>query len=145
MKCILKGGINLSSLKKSPSKTISSYIIHGLIVRAISAQNTNNANDSEYRRQTEFRPIGGRKGWGGGGRKGWGGGAEGLRGEAGRKGWGGGRGEEHEYPVFHLFLSLTRRFKGVDSSFPRRFSMQRLEIFVNQPRFVEGLITLCIG
>ena len=77
MKCILKGGINLSSLKKSPSKTISSYIIHGLIVRAISAQNTNNANDSEYRRQTEFRPIGGRKGWGGG--------AEGLGG-AGRKG-----------------------------------------------------------
>ena len=89
MKCILKGGINLSSLKKSPSKTISSYIIHGLIVRAISAQNTNNANDSEYRRQTEFRPIGGRKGWGGGGRvgggrKGWGGGAEGLGGGGGR-------------------------------------------------------------
>ena len=42
---------------------------------------------------------GGRKGWGGGaegGRKGWGGGAEGLG--------GGGGGEEHEYPVFHLFL-----------------------------------------
>ena len=77
MKCILKGGINLSYLKKSPSKTISSYIIHGLIVRAISAQNTNNANDSEYRRQTEFRPIGGRKGGGGGG---------GRVGGAGRKG-----------------------------------------------------------
>ena len=91
MKCILKGGINLSSLKKSPSKTISSYIIHGLIVRAISAQNTNNANDSEYRRQTEFRPIGGRKGWGGveglggrGGRAKGGGGAEGLGGRGGR-------------------------------------------------------------
>ena len=67
MKCILKGRINLSSLKKSPSKTISSYIIHGLIVRAISAQNTNNANGSEYRRQKEFRPIGGAEGLGGGG------------------------------------------------------------------------------
>ena len=87
----------------------------------------------------------------GGGRVG--GGAEGLGGRGGRvKGGGGaeglggaGGGEEHEYPVFHLFLSLTRRFKGVDSSFPRRFSMQRLGIFVNQPRFVEGLIALCIG
>ena len=89
-------------------------------------------------------PLGG--GRVGGRRKGLGGGgSEGLRGEAGRKGWGGGGGEEHEYPVFHLFLSLTRRFKGVDSSFPRRFSMQRLGIFVNQPRFVEGLIALCIG
>ena len=67
-------------------------------------------------------PLGGRKGWGGGGRvggggrKGWGG-AEGLGGGrkgwggrggrvggAGRKGWGAGGGEEHEYPVFHLFL-----------------------------------------
>ena len=90
-------------------------------------------------------PLGG--GRVGGGAEGLGGGgAEGLRGEAGRKGWGaGGGGEEHEYPVFHLFLSLTRRFKGVDSSFPRRFSMQRFGIFVNQPRFVEGLIALCIG
>ena len=97
MKCILKGRINLSSLKKSPSKTISSYIIHGLIARAISAQNTNNANGSEYWRQTEFRPIGGAEGLGGGGRGG-------RVGGAGRKGWGAGGGEEHEYPVFHLFL-----------------------------------------
>ena len=88
MKCILKGRINLSSLKKSPSKTISSYIIHGLIARAISAQNTNNANGSEYWRQTEFRPIGGAEGLGGGR-----GGAEGGGGRvggAGRKGWGAG-------------------------------------------------------
>ena len=36
-----------------------------------------------------------------------GGGAEGLGGagrKRGRKGWGAGGGEEHEYPVFHLFL-----------------------------------------
>ena len=96
MKCILKGRINLSSLKKSPSKTISSYILHGLIARAISAQNTNNANGSEYWRQTEFRPIGGAEGLGGGGgagRKGGGGrvgGGRGGRGGAGRKGWGAG-------------------------------------------------------
>ena len=142
---------------------ISSYIIHGLIARAISAQNTNNANGSEYWRQTEFRPIGGggrvggggggggaeglggagrkggRKGWGGGaegGRKGWGGGAEGLGGGGGRGAW---------VSCLSFIFSLTRRFKGVDSSFPRRFSMQRLGIFVNQPRFVEGLIALCIG
>ena len=109
MKCILKGRINLSSLKKSPSKTISSYIIHGLIARAISAQNTNNANGSEYWRQTEFRPIGGAEGLGGGrggaeggGRKGWGG--AGRKGGGGAEGLGGGGGEEHEYPVFHLFL-----------------------------------------
>ena len=38
-------------------------------------------------------PLGGRKGWGGGRV----GGAEGLGGR-------GGGGEEHEYPVFHLFL-----------------------------------------
>ena len=59
-------------------------------------------------------PLGGRKGWGGGGAGRKGGGAEGLGGagrKGGRKGWGGGAeglggggGEEHEYPVFHLFL-----------------------------------------
>ena len=35
-------------------------------------------------------------------------------------------------------LSGTRRFKGVDSSFLRRFSMHHLGIFVTQVRFVEG-------
>ena len=41
-------------------------------------------------------------------------------------------------PTVGFLFRRTRRFKGVALSFLRRFYTERLGIFVNQARFVEG-------